>query len=444
MNILIVGSGGREHALAWKCSQSPLADTVWVAPGNAGTAGEDGVSNVDISVNDTESLLEFARSQAIALTIIGPEVPLVNGVVNRFQEAGLAVFGPEQAAAELEGSKAFTKAFLQRHNIPTASYAVFTDCDEALSHLHNVALPIVIKADGLAAGKGVIVAQSMGEAEAAIRHNLDVPEVAAESDSPRIVIEEFMRGEEASFICMVAGDQVIPLATSQDHKARDNGDLGPNTGGMGAYSPAPVVTAAVHEHVMKDIIYPTVHGLIKEQRPFTGFLYAGLMIDEQGKARVVEYNVRLGDPETQPLMMRLQTDLVALCCATLHAANVPAAALPNPLGEDLEAIEIEWSEGAAVGVVLAAEGYPGSYSKGDPIDGISAAENEHCKVFHAGTALSSTQGQPASVTTNGGRVLCVVGEGKSVAAAQSAAYAGVDSISWKGMFFRNDIADKAL
>ncbi|WP_458526730.1 phosphoribosylamine--glycine ligase [Onishia taeanensis] len=424
MKVLIIGGGGREHALAWKVAQSPRVEAVYVAPGNAGSLLEPKVSNVDIAATDLEGLEAFARDHAIELTIVGPEAPLVEGVVDRFQAAGLAIFGPTQAAAQLEGSKSFTKDFLARHEIPSADYQTFTAVEPALAYLAEKGAPIVIKADGLAAGKGVIVAMTEAEAEAAIRDMLE--DNAFGDAGARVVIEEFLDGEEASFIVMVDGEHVLPMATSQDHKRAGDGDTGPNTGGMGAYSPAPVVTDAVYQRIMDEVILPTVTGMAAEGHPYTGFLYAGLMIDKSGAPKVIEYNCRFGDPETQPIMMRLESDLAALCLAGSQGA--------------LDRETIEWDPRAAVGVVLAAGGYPGSYRKGDVIDGIEAAEDTGCKVFHAGT----TQDDQGRVATSGGRVLCVTALGDTVANAKALAYEGVAAIDWPDMGFRRDIAFRAI
>ncbi|SDF85342.1 phosphoribosylamine--glycine ligase [Onishia taeanensis] len=424
MKVLIIGGGGREHALAWKVAQSPQVETIYVAPGNAGTLVEPKVSNVDIAATDLAALEAFARDHAIDLTIVGPEAPLVEGVVDRFQAAGLAIFGPTQAAAQLEGSKSFTKDFLARHAIPSADYQTFTDVEPALAYLAEKGAPIVIKADGLAAGKGVIVAMTVAEAEAAIR---DMLEANAFGDAgARVVIEEFLDGEEASFIVMVDGEHVLPMATSQDHKRAGDGDTGPNTGGMGAYSPAPVVTEAVYQRIMDEVILPTVKGMAAEGHPYTGFLYAGLMIDKSGIPKVIEYNCRFGDPETQPIMMRLESDLAALCLAGSQGT--------------LDRETIEWDKRPAVGVVLAAGGYPGSYRKGDVIDGIEAAEDTGCRVFHAGT----TQDDQGRVATSGGRVLCVTALGDTVANAQALAYEGVAAIDWQDMSYRRDIGFRAI
>lgn len=423
MNILIIGNGGREHALAWKAAQSPLADAVFVAPGNAGTAREPALQNVDISATDIDSLLAFARKENIGLTIVGPEAPLVIGVVDAFRNAGLNIFGPSEAAAQLEGSKAFTKDFLDRHQIPTAEYQNFTDIEPALAYLREKGAPIVIKADGLAAGKGVIVAMTLQEAEDAVQ---DMLAGNAFGDAGhRIVIEEFLDGEEASFIVMSDGVNVLPMATSQDHKRVGDGDTGPNTGGMGAYSPAPVVTDEIHQRVMDQVIWPTIRGMAAEGNVYTGFLYAGLMIDNTGQPKVIEFNCRFGDPETQPIMMRMQSDLVELCLAACEGR--------------LDKQESRWDPRPALGVVLAAGGYPADYRKGDVIHGLEAAAALDGKVFHAGTTL-----QGEEVVTNGGRVLCVTGLGSDVAAAQKQAYQLADAISWEGMFCRKDIGYRAI
>ena len=423
MKVLIIGGGGREHALAWKAAQSSRVEEVFVAPGNAGTARESKLTNLAIAADDLDALVAFARDNAIELTIVGPEAPLVIGVVDHFREAGLKCFGPTAGAAQLEGSKAFTKDFLARHAIPTGDYATFAEVDAALEYLASHPAPIVIKADGLAAGKGVVVAMSDEEARAAVRDMLE--DNAFGDAGARVVIEEFLDGEEASFIVMVDGENVLPMATSQDHKRVGEGDTGPNTGGMGAYSPAPVVTADVHQRVMDEIILPTVRGMAAEGHPYTGFLYAGLMIDAQGAPKIIEYNCRFGDPETQPIMVRLKSDLVALCLAAEDGR--------------LDTQTCEWDSRAAVGVVLAAGGYPASYRKGDVISGFDAAEATGCKVFHAGTAE-----QDGQVVTSGGRVLCVTALGDSVAAATERAYEGVDAISWQDMLVRRDIAWRAI
>ena len=423
MNILIIGSGGREHALAWKAAQSPDAEQVFVAPGNAGTAREPNLENVDIDVMALEQLAQFAEDNNVGLTIVGPEAPLVAGIVDLFRERGLRVFGPSQGAAQLEGSKAFTKDFLERQKIPTADYGNFTDVDKALSYVREKGAPIVVKADGLAAGKGVIVAMTLEEAEDAIRDML-AGNAFGDAGS-RVVVEEFLEGEEASFIVMVDGKNVLPMATSQDHKRVGDGDTGPNTGGMGAYSPAPVVTDAVHKRIMDEVITPTVEGMASEGHPYTGFLYAGLMIDPEGAPRVIEFNYRFGDPETQPIMLRMQSDLVALCNAAIDG--------------ELDRCESQWDARASVGIVLAAGGYPGSYQKGSVIHGLPDAETAGEKVFHAGTALKGDD-----VVTSGGRVLCATALGNSVTEAQQRAYEVARTIDWDGAFYRNDIAYRAI
>lgn len=424
MNVMIIGNGGREHALAWKAARSPGADTVYVVPGNAGTALEPGIRNVALDTGDFSAMIDFAREHAVGLTIIGPEAPLVDGVVDAFRAAGLACFGPTRGAAQLEGSKAFTKDFLQRHNIPTAAYACFNEEPAALEYLADQSLPIVIKADGLAAGKGVIIADTREEAEAAVRDMLSGNRFG--NAGHRVVIEEFMRGEEASFIALVDGRHALPFATSQDHKARDDGDRGPNTGGMGAYSPAAVVTPGIHQRVMDEIIMPTVRGMAEEGNEYTGFLYAGLMIAEDGSPRVVEYNCRFGDPEAQPIMMRLRSDLVALCLAALE--------------QRLDTVSIDFDPRAALGVVLAAGGYPGSYEKGKPISGLASdADSDDVKIFHAGTRSDLDR-----VLTNGGRVLCVTALGDSVTTAQQRAYALTERIHWDGVYYRQDIGYRAI
>ncbi|WP_417516333.1 phosphoribosylamine--glycine ligase [Marinobacter sp.] len=423
MNILVIGSGGREHALAWKAAQSPDADTVFVAPGNAGTAHEPGIENVNIDVLDLEGLARFATDNNVGLTIVGPEAPLVAGIVDLFEERGLRVFGPSAGAAQLEGSKAFTKDFLARQKIPTAGYGNFTDVDAALAYVREQGAPIVVKADGLAAGKGVIVAMTLEEAENAIRDML-AGNAFGDAGS-RVVVEEFLDGEEASFIVMVDGEHVLPMATSQDHKRVGDGDTGPNTGGMGAYSPAPVVTAEVHKRIMDEVIYPTVRGMAAEGHPYKGFLYAGLMIDTAGAPKVIEFNCRFGDPETQPILLRMKSDIVELCQAAIDAK--------------LDQCTSDWEERAAVGIVLAAGGYPGSYNKGDVISGLPQTETEGEKAFHAGTTLNGNQ-----VVTNGGRVLCATALGNTVTEAQQRAYALAEKIHWDGMFYRNDIAYRAI
>ncbi|MEG7596430.1 phosphoribosylamine--glycine ligase [Vibrio cholerae] len=423
MQVLIIGSGGREHALAWKVAQNPQVDTIYVAPGNAGTVLEHKVQNVNIGITDIPALVAFAQDKAIELTIVGPEAPLVIGVVDAFRAAGLPIFGPTQSAAQLEGSKAFTKDFLARHNIPTAAYANFTEIEPALAYVREKGAPIVVKADGLAAGKGVIVAMTLQEAEDAIQDMLAGN--AFGSAGSRVVVEEFLDGEEASFIVMVDGENVLPMATSQDHKRVGDADTGPNTGGMGAYSPAPVVTQDVHDRVMREVIYPTVRGMAAEGNTYTGFLYAGLMIDSTGAPKVIEYNCRFGDPETQPIMMRLQSDLVELCQAAIAGK--------------LDQVESKWDPRASIGVVLAAGGYPGDYAKGEVISGLPMQESAGQKVFHAGT---ETQGD--QVVTNGGRVLCATALGNTVLEAQQRAYQLADQIHWNGMFCRRDIGYRAI
>ncbi len=423
MNVLVIGSGGREHALAWKAAQSTKVNTVFVAPGNAGTALESGLENVDIGVDDFEALADFVSANGVGLTIVGPEAPLVDGIVDYFNDRGLRCFGPDKGAAQLEGSKAFTKDFLSRHNIPTAEYGNFTEVEPALAYLREKGAPIVIKADGLAAGKGVIVAETEEQAEAAIR---DMLSGNAFGDAGcRVVVEEFLGGEEASFIVMVDGEHVLPLATSQDHKRAFDGDCGPNTGGMGAYSPAPVVTPEIHDRIMNEVILPTVQGMAAEGNAYTGFLYAGLMITAAGEPKVIEYNCRFGDPETQPVLMRLKSDLVELCEAALDGK--------------LDQKNADWDTRAAVGVVMAAGGYPASYNKGDVITGLPTAASNDGKVFHAGTRLDGE-----NVVTSGGRVLCATALGDTVSLAQKKAYQLVSRINWKDMMHRTDIAWRAI
>ncbi|MCB1867413.1 MAG: phosphoribosylamine--glycine ligase [Gammaproteobacteria bacterium] len=423
MNILIIGGGGREHALAWKAAQSPLADHIFVAPGNAGTAMEPKLSNVDIGAEQIDQLVEFARANAVGLTIVGPEVPLVLGVVDAFNSAGLNCFGPTREAAQLEGSKAFTKDFLKRHRIPTAAYGSFTDQTEALAYLHKVGVPIVIKADGLAAGKGVIIARDMESAESTVREMLAGNSFGEAGH--RVVIEEFLQGEEASFIVITDGVNILPMASSQDHKARDNGDLGPNTGGMGAYSPAPVVTPEMHLSIMQQIIEPTVRGLADEGILYIGFLYAGVMIDSAGSPKVLEYNCRFGDPETQPIMLRMKSDLVSHCLAALEGR--------------LEREQADWDPRASLGVVLAADGYPGDYRKDDLIADLPETELEDAKIFHAGTRFMDGQ-----VLTAGGRVLCATALGENVLEAQTKAYELVQRVAWPGACYRTDIGYRAI
>ncbi|GJL48652.1 TPA: phosphoribosylamine--glycine ligase [Citrobacter farmeri] len=424
MKVLVIGNGGREHALAWKAAQSPKVTTVFVAPGNAGTALEPTLQNVAISATDIPALLSFAQSEKIDLTIVGPEAPLVKGVVDTFRAAGLNIFGPTAGAAQLEGSKAFTKDFLARHQIPTAEYQNFTEVEPALAYLREKGAPIVIKADGLAAGKGVIVAMTLEEAEAAVQ---DMLAGNAFGDAGhRIVIEEFLDGEEASFIVMVDGEHVLPMATSQDHKRVGDGDTGLNTGGMGAYSPAPVVTDVVHQRTMERIIWPTVKGMAAEGNTYTGFLYAGLMIDKQGNPKVIEFNCRFGDPETQPIMLRMKSDLVELCLAACEGK--------------LDEQKSEWDERASLGVVMAAGGYPGDYRTGDVIHGLPLEDVADGKVFHAGTKLADDE----QVVTSGGRVLCVTALGDTVADAQKRAYALMTDIHWDDSFCRKDIGWRAI
>jgi len=422
MNILVIGSGGREHALAWRLAKSPLADKVFVAPGNAGTYLESSLENVDISSDDTATLIDFAKNNDIGLSVAGPEVPLVNGIVDEFNTAGLKCFGPTRAAARLEGSKTFSKEFLQRHNIPTAEYKSFTDEAQALAHLATLEFPQVIKADGLAAGKGVIIAQNLDEARSAVKDMLSGNKFG--SAGSKVVIEEFLQGEEASFIVMSDGVNFLPMATSQDHKARDNGDKGPNTGGMGAYSPAPLVTPEIYQRAINEVIKPTIKGMAEDGSPFVGFLYAGLMIDQTGTPKVLEYNVRFGDPETQPIMLRLKSDLVKLCLSALNG--------------NLNSENIEWDKRASLGVVLAAGGYPDSYNSGDNISGIPG-ETEDSKVFHAGTKLENS-----NLVTAGGRVLCACALGDTIKDAQDKAYKLAKKISWDNIYYRTDIGFKAI
>lgn len=424
MKVLIIGSGGREHALAWKAASSDLVDELFVAPGNAGTATEKSVSNVNIAAEDISALLDFATQRQIDLTIVGPEAPLVEGIVDRFTESGLACFGPRAAGARLEGSKAFTKAFLHRHNIPTAAYQSFENVDQACAYIRQVGAPVVVKADGLAAGKGVTVARTEQQAIDAVTDMLAGNRYGEAGH--RVVIEACLTGEEASFICMVDGEAVLPLASSQDHKARDDGDLGPNTGGMGAYSPAPVVDEVMHERIMQQVMLPTVRGLIQDGIHYTGFLYAGLMIDDDGVPNVIEFNCRMGDPETQPIMMRLKSDLVELCLAAVNG--------------ELQYKTIEWDQRAALGVVVAADGYPESYAKGMAISGLEHGKNnDFVEIFHAGTATDGNR-----IITSGGRVLCVTALGDSVREAQQQAYDTLEHIGFEGAFYRNDIGYRAV
>ncbi|MFO7287536.1 MAG: phosphoribosylamine--glycine ligase [Gammaproteobacteria bacterium] len=423
MKVLVIGAGGREHAIAWKAAQSPLVDEVLVAPGNAGTAREPGIRNVAVRADDLDGLVALARSESVALTIVGPEQPLVAGVVDRFEAAGLSCFGPSAAAARLEGSKAFAKAFLAKHGIPTASHRTFADLDAARAYVRTRSLPIVIKADGLAAGKGVVIAQTLEEADEALAAMLERGAFGAAGST--VVIEDFLVGEEASFIAIVDGTRVAPLASSQDHKRRDDDDRGPNTGGMGAYSPAPVVTPEVHERIMREVMQPTVEALAAEGVHYRGFLYAGLMIADDGTPRVLEFNCRLGDPETQPILFRLESDLVRLC---LDACE-------GRLGET----EIRWDPRAAVGVVVASAGYPGDYEKGKVIRGLDEAEGPACKIFHAGTRLADGE-----VVTDGGRVLCAVALGDTVRQARDRVYEAVGKIRFDGAFYRMDIGRRAI
>jgi len=423
MKVLVVGGGGREHALAWKCAQSKNVTEVIVAPGNAGTALEPKLRNAAVGAEDIDGLLDLAKSESVGLTIIGPEVPLVAGIVDRFRDQGLPCFGPTADAAQLEGSKVFTKEFLQRHNIPTAAYQSFTELEPALAYIREQGAPIVVKADGLAAGKGVIVAATTEEAEQVATNMLGAGSFGEAGN--RIIIEEFLEGEEVSFIVMTDGKTILPLATSQDHKARDEGDTGPNTGGMGAYSPAPVVTSELEKRIMDEVIQPTLDGLAADGISYLGFLYAGLMIAPDGTVTVLEFNCRFGDPETQPIMARLQTDLVELCEVAIEGR--------------LAGKSIDWDPRAALGVVMAAGGYPASYHKGDRITGLPDLISSAVKVFHAGTAMDG-----GDVVTSGGRVLCVVGLGDTVAAASDAAYAQVERISWDNVFFRRDIGHRAI
>jgi phosphoribosylamine---glycine ligase len=417
MNILIIGSGGREHALAWKVAQSPLVKSIWVAPGNPGTALEPKTTNVAISATDIEKLLDFARQQSIDLTIVGPEAPLALGIVDLFSKNHLPCFGPTQKAAQLESSKAFSKAFMLRHDIPTASYQTFDNLKAAENYIEQQTFPIVIKEDGLAAGKGVVIAESITEGKAALAKMFTQPN--------RVVIEEFLTGEEASFIVITDGKQVLPLATSQDHKRLGEGDTGPNTGGMGAYSPAPIVNDALHHTIMETIIWPTIQGMAKEGIVYQGFLYAGLMINKQGEPKVLEYNCRLGDPEAEVILPRLTSDLIPLCKAATE--------------QSLDAHTIEWNPETAVGIVLAMSGYPNSYPKGRPIEGLKKPLKTGQKIFHAGTDIQNNQ-----IVSAGGRVLCVTGMGDSIEKAQKNAYAAADEIHWDGKYCRRDIGHRAI
>ena len=423
MKVLVIGGGGREHALAWKVAQSPLIEEVFVAPGNAGTDNEVGCSNIDIGIESIDELAEFALSQKIDLTVVGPEGPLVAGIVDHFSDLGLKCFGPSRLAARLEGSKSFSKDFLVRHRIPTAYYETHTDLSSAKSYVRKVGTPIVIKADGLAAGKGVVVAKSEDEAFEALEAMLDKSVFGGAGH--KVVIEEFLGGEEASFICLCDGSVAIPFASSQDHKARDDGDEGPNTGGMGAYSPAPIVSPKVHQSVMEEVILPTMEGLAADGSPYVGFLYAGLMIMPDGSPKVIEFNCRFGDPEAQPIMMRLQSDIVELCDLAMSGG--------------LKDAELIWDSRAALGVVMAAGGYPADYSKGDLISGLNEADDRDVKTFHAGTISRGDK-----VFTNGGRVLCVVGLGEDIRDARKVAYDRVSQINWNSEYHREDIGHRAL
>ena len=423
MKVLIVGSGGREHALAWKAAQSNQVAKVFVAPGNAGTAGEPKVENIQIGSDDIEALIDFAKKEGVEVTIVGPEMPLVEGITDVFNHAGLSCFGPTKWAAQLEGSKAFCKDFLARYNIPTGEYKIFTELEPAISYIREQGAPIVVKADGLAAGKGVIIAQSEAEAIEAVDGMLSGRTFGEAGQ--RVVVEECLKGEEASFIVMVDGEHILPLATSQDHKARDNGDSGPNTGGMGAYSPAPVVTSEIYDRIMKEVIEPTVKGMAAEGHPYTGFLYAGVMISKDGIPNVLEYNCRFGDPETQPIILRLKSDLIEMCLAAFERR--------------LDQIEVEWDDRAALGVVMATGGYPVSYDKGDVISGLPEHEQEGIKVFHAGTKIEGGR-----VVTNGGRVLCATALGLTVGEAKAKAYELAELIRWNRVYYRTDIGYRAV
>ncbi len=422
MKVLIVGGGGREHALAWKCAQSDSVSGVFCAPGNVGSSQENKVKNVSIQADSIDSLVAFALDEKIALTIIGPEAPLAAGIVDKFQSAGLYCFGPTKESAQLEASKSFTKDFLKRHNIPSGEYETFTQLDDAIKYIIKKPVPIVVKADGLAAGKGVVVATTREEAVEAARSMLI--ENAFGEAGARIVVEEFLEGEEASFICMSDGITAIPFASSQDHKARDDGDKGPNTGGMGAYSPAPIVDSAMRDKIMETIIYPTLKGMKDDGRPYQGFLYAGVMIGQDNVPKVLEFNCRFGDPETQPIMMRLQSDLVKACLSVLAG--------------DADSVNLEWDHRCSLGVVLAAGGYPLAYEKGDIITGLDS-DDVDTKVFHAGT--KEVNGE---CVTAGGRVLCVVGLGDRVSDAQAKAYSRAKLIEWRGKYSRNDIGYRAI
>ena len=423
MKILVIGSGGREHALVWKFAQSPRVTEILAAPGNAGTAMEPKTRNVAVAADDLDGLLALAQSEGVGLTVVGPEQPLVAGVVDRFEAAGARCFGPRAAAARLEGSKAFTKDFLARHDIPSAAYETFDAPDAALDYIRSRKLPIVIKADGLAAGKGVIIAETFDEAERTVRGMLEQRTFG--DAGAKVVVEEFLRGEEASFIAMVDDTRIVPLASSQDHKTRDEGDRGPNTGGMGAYSPAPVLTPELHRRIMDEVMIPTVQGMSAEGMAYRGFLYAGLMIGPDGNPRVLEYNCRFGDPETQPVLARMRSDLTDLCLAAFDGS--------------LDSINVEWDPRAALGVVLASGGYPGSYATGSPISGLDTNFGNDTLVFHAGTREDN-----GAIVTSGGRVLCVVGLGDTVASAAELAYSSASRIDWEGVYYRRDIGYRAI
>ncbi len=423
MKVLIIGGGGREHALAWRCAAADSVEAVYVAPGNAGTALEPKVNNITIAADDIEALLEFAQSNKIDITIVGPEAPLVLGIVDQFTVAKLHCFGPTQAAAQLEGSKTFCKNFLRDHNIPTADYETFTETDPAIAYINTMGAPIVVKADGLAAGKGVILAKTKQQAIDAVNDMLAGNKFGDAGN--RVLIEEFLIGEEASFIVMADGINILPLATSQDHKAAFDGDKGPNTGGMGAYSPAPVITPELHQRIMREVIEPTITGMSAAGSPYTGFLYAGIMVTADGTPKVLEYNCRFGDPETQPVLMRLKSDLAQLCLAACQ--------------QSLNTMTADWDKRTALGVVLAAEGYPDQYPKGDVINGLDDVEDKHCKIFHAGTVNDKNK-----VLTAGGRVLCATALGDDITHAQQQAYQLVNKISWNGMQYRNDIGYRAI
>lgn len=423
MKVLVVGGGGREHALTWKLCQSTKVTQIFVAPGNAGTAREPKTKNVDIDAEDIASLLAFAKQQNIDLTLVGPEAPLVAGIVDQFNREKLPIFGPTAATAQLEGSKAFAKQFMQQYHIPTGEYAVFTNLKDASVYISSKPVPVVIKADGLAAGKGVVIAQTHQQAMECAEQMLSGKRFGHAGQC--IVVEEFIQGEEASFICMVDGKHVLPMATSQDHKARDEGDVGPNTGGMGAYSPAPIVNESMHQRILDEIIHPTVNGFAQQGTPYIGFLYAGLMIDSQSNPYVLEFNCRFGDPETQPILMRMQSDLAELCVAAL--------------AKQLDQHSIQWDARSALGVVLAADGYPEHYEKGEVIQGLLQKQQDTQKIFHAGTKLHDDQ-----VLTNGGRVLCATALGNNIRDAQRHAYELVQQISWPNMYYRSDIGYRAI